>query len=114
MPEAPVTKTRRWARLSAFIPHLPGRAAALPELFEQLPLAHGVHGLPESLVAKGHQLSIRGELLQRVSFPDRVIALDVVERCRLEHEESAIDPPAFRLRLLGEFDHAVAIVDDAA
>ena len=47
-----------------------------------------------------HQLTFPGQLLQRFFLEVRQIAFDVIEYFRLQHEEGAINPAFFRLRLL--------------
>ena len=56
-----------------------------------------------------HQLPVRREPLERLALPLRVVAVDVVEHRRLEHEERAVDPALAGLRLLGELDDLVAV-----
>src|SRR4051812_512875 len=45
------------------------------------------------------QVALTRERLHRLSLPDGLVAGDVVEHLRLEHEEAAVDPGAVALRL---------------
>src|SRR5688572_2713993 len=65
--------------------------------------------MPEPLVAIRRQLSVGRQPLERRVLEKSVVALDVVEHLRLQHEESAIDPPLTDLRLLREFGDKVAV-----
>ena len=65
-------------------------------------------------MAEGDQLAVLGQPLQRLALPDRLVAVDVVEHLRLEHEEAAVDPALADLRLLGELGDAVAVEDEPA
>ena len=47
-------------------------------------------------------------------LPRGVIAVDVVEDARLEHEESAVDPAFADLRLLGEGAHQLSVEGEPA
>src|SRR5207253_2738670 len=49
-----------------------------------------------------------------IALPDRLVAVDVVEHARLEHEEAAVDPPLADLRLLGELGDELAVELQAA
>ena len=62
-----------------------------------------VHTLPEAFVLPCLQLSFVSESLHRFQFPLRIIAADVVEDFRLQHEEGAVNPV---VRLLGFFMEA--------
>src|SRR3546814_3575348 len=52
----------------------------------------------------GNEFAVSCERLQRFALPHRVVAVDVVEYARLEHEESTIYPA---LTLLGFFREAL-------
>ena len=41
-------------------------------------VAQRVHRLPEAVVLVGHQLAVGGQALERLAFPARCVALDVV------------------------------------
>src|SRR4030095_13333316 len=72
-------------------PDLPGRRRAGPELLEQETIAHGVHGLPEAVMAEGGELAASRELLQGFLLPHGIIASDEVDDRLREHEEAAVD-----------------------
>src|ERR1019366_2038305 len=65
---------------------------ALPERFEDVALANGVHALPERRMTIRHQLTIPGEPLERLLFKMCLVAVDVVEDLGLEDEEGAVNP----------------------
>src|SRR6188472_1574497 len=69
-------------------PNLPWSVAAVPESAQEADVAQRVHRLPEPLVAVGGELTVAGEPLERIAFPDRLVAVDVVEHAGLEHEEA--------------------------
>jgi hypothetical protein len=50
-------------------PDFPWCLAVLPQFFQQNFLAQRVHGLPETLMFKGHQLVLTGQGLNWRSFP---------------------------------------------
>src|SRR5690606_28114090 len=72
-------------------------------------LAKRVHALPEPLVSIRHELAVPGEALHRPIFKHYIIAVDVVENRRLQHEKCTIDPPFRGLRLLREGDDLVLL-----
>src|SRR5690606_7035172 len=102
----------RWPRSATgargSVPDPPG-GAGLPQLLEALLVAQRVHALPEPLVPVGHELPVLGQLLERLALELGVVAGDVVEHARLQHEEGAVDPALARLGLLVELDDLVAV-----
>ena len=51
-----------------------------------------VHALPEAFVLPGLQVSFLSEPFHRLKLPLSVVAVDVVEDFRFEHEERSVDP----------------------
>src|SRR5436309_9883632 len=95
-------------------PYLPRGPPLLPQALEQAEVAQRVHALPEVVVPIRYQLPISGQPLERRVLPRGVIAVDVVEDARLEHEESAVDPAFADLRLLGEGAHQLSVEGEPA
>src|ERR1035437_6062608 len=93
---------------------VPRRRAARRRGFEVGEVAKLIHRLPDPFVSKGAQLSLGGEPLERLLFPERIVAVDVVQNLWFEHEESAVDPAFARLVLLGERAHFIALQLEAA
>ena len=60
------------------------------------------------------KLAVRRQALERITLQNRLIAVDVIEHFRLEHEEPAVDPALAGLRLLAEFGHHAFVEDHAA
>ena len=56
-----------------------------------------------------HQLAVGRQPLEGRVLEGRLVALDVVEDCGLEHEEPAVDPALADLRLLGKRAHEIAL-----
>src|SRR5262249_3112081 len=98
------------ARTGSFVPNLPRRLAAVPEVVERLVFAIGVHCKEEALVAVDHQLSLVADLLQGFALEDAGVAVEVVEDAVVEDEEAGAGP-SLGLRLLREVDDAVGAVD---
>src|SRR5947209_4919558 len=97
-----------WAdRLLAFVilvasgrllfPNFPRRLPLRPKAFQEHPVAQGIHRLPETGVAKRHQLAIVSESLEGFFLPDGVIAGDVIHHRGFEHEEAPVDPGALAI-----------------
>src|SRR6188472_3458904 len=108
-PLCPVTSTLIRLSPPSLGPDFPGRLAALPQLVEQHLLSQRIHALPEIMMAESHQLAVGGETLQRLTLEVSLVAVDVVEHTRFEHEERAVDPPLPELRLLRELHDPVAV-----
>src|SRR5579872_5892649 len=111
-PSCPVSNTRMrlmWPRYSLSFPDLPGCIPAGPQPFQTDFVAHGVHALPEAVVLVGHELPVARQALQGLALELRIVALDVVEHSRLEHEEGAVDPRLAGEGLLVEARHPLAI-----
>src|ERR1041384_7747303 len=99
---------------SSVLPNFPRGVSALPERFEQAGVAQCVHALPEISVPVGNQLPVVRETFEWLAFEDGVVAFDVVERLRLHHEESAIDPAFANLRFFGKLLHEIAVENQSA
>ena len=76
------------------LPDLPRRLAALPKGFEVNLVAQGIHGLPETAVTIGGELTFSGEALHGFSLPDGIVCIDVVDDFGRQDEKTAIDPGA--------------------
>src|SRR3990172_6790314 len=90
----------------------PGRIAAVPQALEQTAIPHGVHALPEGVVAVGHQLTVLGEPFEGGQLPLRgFVVVDVVGDAGFEDEESRVDPslPDLPTVLTGE----LGLLDEA-
>ena len=68
-------------------------------VFQHVFVAQRIHGLPESVVTIRRQPAILRKALERLAFPHRVVAADVFDDARFEHEKAAIDPGAVAFRL---------------
>src|SRR5688500_14421603 len=55
-------------------------------------VAQGIHWLPETGVAVSRKLAFFGQLLHRVTFPDRAIVFNIVKYFRLQHKETTVYP----------------------
>src|SRR3954466_3829444 len=101
----------RISRLStAPSPRLPRSLAAAPEIFQITLVAQRVHRLPEAGVAVYPELSVAGEVAQRLALKWSGITGDVVQDLRRQQHEPAVDPATLGLRLLAEaVDPAVAV-----
>src|SRR4029453_4178472 len=113
---APSRQSREWvghARSRSW-PELPRRALLRPQLLEHAQLAQRVHALPEAFVPERHQLPVARCGFESVGFEARVVAREVTEEARLEHEKAAVDPTLADLRLLLELCDAVAVEDQPA
>src|SRR5262249_52741870 len=80
---------------------------------EMLLVAGRVHGVPETVVAKRHQLAGLCEALERTML-ERALVVKVLEYAGIEDEKAAVDPALARLRLLGELLHAGALEGERA
>ena len=75
----------------------------MPEAFQHLEVAEGVHALPEAIVAVNHELAIPGQVLQGLALQNApIVDGEVVENLRLEDEEPPVDEALGGLGLLGE------------
>src|SRR4029434_9216943 len=54
------------------------------------------------------------ETLQRITLPQRVVAVDIVDGASIENEEAAIDPPFAGLRLPHDLSATRTFEDDPA
>src|SRR5690349_15937606 len=101
----------RISRLStASSPCLPRSLAVAPEIFQLTLVAQRVHRLPEAGVAVYPELSVAGEVAQRLALKWGGITGDVVQDLRGQQHEPAVDPATLGLRLLAEaVDPAVAV-----
>ena len=81
------------------VPYAPRGLSAVPELFEQGLVAHGVHALPETFVFPDPQLMVASQTVERVLLKHRVIPVDPIDDRRLANHESAIDPAIVTLGL---------------
>src|ERR1051325_3936398 len=86
-------------------PDLPRCGALSPVLLQHLLVAQRIHRLPEPPVPVRGELALPGEPAQRLPLPDALIAVDVIDRRRLEDEEPAVDPGAVAGGLLVELGH---------
>ena len=89
------------------LPHLPGRPAGLPELFQVRHVSQGVHRLPKAMMLKGCQLPLFSQALERVLLPERLIVGDVVDHIWGQHKETTVNHAAIAL---GFFSKAVDLV----
>ena len=94
------------------LPYLPRRTSTRPQSLEELHVAKGVHALPESRVHVGRHLSFAGEPFEWPFFPNRHIAIDVLENLSREYEVAGIDPSAISTWLLFEMRNAGLIHRD--
>src|ERR1041384_8128191 len=102
---------RAGSRIVIPSPDLPGGGAPPPVLLQHLFVAQGIHRLPEPAVAVRGELAVTSQPAQRVPFPDRLVIVDILDRARLEHEESSIDPRPVAGRLLVEMvDSCLALL----
>jgi hypothetical protein len=114
-PVCPVKKTRRPAQVTLFtappllhhcpttaLPLLPRRFPRPPKLIQVLLIPQRIHRLPESPMKESVHLILRHQPFNRFPLEHLRIVRHRVDRPRLQHKESSIDPPAFIRRLLLE------------
>ena len=78
---------------------VPRCLALSPDVFESFLVADRIHGMPETVMLKGHQLAITRKIAKRLMFQRHGVQLcQIVKYARLEHEKSAIDPGLLRVR----------------
>src|SRR6202042_2095807 len=86
------------ARLTDFqsrsAPDPPRGSAAVPQIVQELDLAHGIHALPEPGVVIDAELALRGQSSERRLLEHRGIAVEVVEDLAVKDEEASVDPAA--------------------
>src|ERR1035441_2271414 len=93
----------------------PGRVAGLDQLGEMIAVALGVHAAPETLMLVDVQLAVARQLHQRLALQHAAFILgQAFQKITLEEKESAVDPVAFEVGFLREFNDAVAIHLDLA
>ena len=108
-PMTPPPMTRKSDRTASYqIFH--GAFAGLPQLFEVIFLAQGIHAGPEAGVAVSHELVVLSEPFNGLALPDRFIAGDVIDRLALQHIEPAVDPALVTMRLFLEAGNQVLVV----
>src|SRR5262245_30924517 len=73
-------------------PHLPGRLPRIPQLFDIMLFFQGVHAGPDPLVAVSHQLALLRQSLDRLPFPDRFVALNVIDHSGVQNKKPPVDP----------------------
>src|SRR5262249_33703535 len=102
-PCPPVTSALIWSGRSSrrlLAPDGPRRLPGVPGVVEQHGVLVGVHAVPESFGAKGAELAVGGETLERLPLEHAVLG-EIRKHARLEAEEAAVDP-ALHPRLLVE------------
>ena len=62
-------------------------------------------------VPVGHQLAVRAQPLQRRLLEDGLVAFDVVDHFRRQHQKAAIDPGAVALRLFAKAGNLICGID---
>jgi hypothetical protein len=77
-------------------------------------VAQRVHGLPETTMHPGRQLTVRRQALQGFVFPHRVVALDQFQHAGFQYEKTTVDQAALGRRLFLERDYLAALGNDAA
>src|ERR1017187_3241318 len=93
----------------------PGRVAGLDQLGEMIAVALGVHAAPETLMLVDVQLAVARQLDQRIALQHAAFILgQAFQKIALEKKETAVDPVAFEVGFLREFNHPVAIHFDFA
>src|ERR1700733_11697705 len=90
-------------------PNLPGRVAACPVILKPILVAQRVHGLPESIVDIGHELTIVRQALERFAFPKRIVGRNAVDDARIEDKETAVDVCIVARRFLREMRDLAAV-----
>ncbi len=95
-------------------PGLPRRIAGSPEILEHVLFLQRIHARPEAEMAECHQLAVAREPFDRLTLPDGVVAVDVVEHAWIEREEAAVNPAFAVLGLLLEGGDLVAVESDTA
>ena len=89
---------------------VPRCLALSPDVFESFLVADRIHGMPETVMLKGHQLAITRKIAKRLMFQRHGVQLcQIVKYARLEHEKSAIDPGLLRVNFLSKVDDLAAI-----
>ena len=54
-------------------------------------------------------LAVSGQMLNRLSLPDGLVAIDIVQDFGIEHKKSAVDPPFSFFGLLVEFGDVIVL-----
>ena len=80
----------------------------MPRIVEDLFFAHGIHALPVTFMAVGHQLTVGSQIDEGVLFEHHLVVGDIFHHFGLEHEERTIDPAFADLRLFGKAADPVA------
>src|SRR5215475_2365138 len=92
---------------------LPRCLTASPEFFEKVSFFQGIHARPKSVVSVAHDMPISCEVFHRIAFPNRVIAIDIVQSLVIEHKVAAIDPAFAILLLFVKVRHLISAKTDA-
>src|SRR6266852_3120966 len=82
--------------------------ASTPHGFELVLVAQRVHRLPEAQVVKSRQLTFTSQPFHRFTFPDGVVAFDIVDYFGRQNKKPAIDVCAVACGLLAEICHHIA------
>src|SRR5258706_3814531 len=83
-------------------PETPRCLSRSPELLEDVLIRERVHALPEAVMMVGDEVALAGEVLQRLLFEGRLVAVNVVAHLGLENEEPAINDDALLECLLAK------------
>src|SRR5579862_1346163 len=97
------------AQTNSFRPHFPRSFLARPEFVQILIFAVGVHGIEESVVAIGHELTFTRQPFQRLAFEDALRTAEIIEYAPVKDEKTGTDQ-ARGLGLLHEALHLSARV----
>src|SRR4051812_29798534 len=89
-------------------PQFPWGLLVGPKRIQCAHIAQGIHGLPETVVAIGHQFTIFGKAAHGFEFEISGIALDVLHNAGFEREKTSTDPIRFTCRLLGKSNNLIA------
>src|SRR6266446_792139 len=95
-------------------PMLPRSGAAVPEVFQILPIANRVHRVPKAGMPVGVQLTVLHQAFHRLTLQDGGVVGEEIEYVRFEDEKAAVDPAGAGGRLLGERADLVAVEIEAA
>lgn len=90
------------------LPGFPRGFTCLPEFFQKILVAQGIHWLPETLVPPDRELSLAGKCFERGRFPRCVIPVNEIDCLGRENEKPCVDHAVAAVRLLVEAgDHRV-------
>src|SRR2546427_7208822 len=65
-------------------------------------------------MAVTHHLAITSQFFHCVSFPDSIVAVDVINDFSIKHEKPTIDPPFGRFRLFIKFENLFSFENNPA